>query len=383
MKAATEGATFTAPAGALYFGVRLSEDDVYSPMGGIGHDATVTVTYEYVTNPNENVATEGVDFTWWFKDCAGAVQQSPNHTFEVPKPCPNPPPPPPAPCATIGLPFIVIAAQDQAEWEPPELVRMKMVSAATTVVGTTAKVVFEQNYVAGGVIQDKCESGALFMYPQPLPIADTQLGLTIQVATTLPSGYVPSFSGVKFQDHVKQNYPRAASEVVAETSYLDFTIALFDDDGATGDFEVAGTLVRAPGDLDVSFKFLGEADWNVAQSGCSTPTSGWPHYASRGSIPNDFDVLRFDPVVGWVVVPFNPVTGISTVTIPMGESFLMMRFVAHDNDGPPDPSAIEVAHLHLLDTAFPIPVQPHEPNVRVGWSSDFRFLIQDNANCPE
>ncbi len=362
----------------------MSPSTFYPTVGPITHRGTVEVTFDFVDHLSENNATETVDFYSYFKNRLLLSQLTANYTFLIPQPaCSS------MTCAAAGVAFITIVPD--LGWEALELVRMRMLAATTTnTQGLTASVATE-NFVAGYVIQDECESGALFKYPDPLPVHDSQIGPTVQVATSLPNGYVPGYGGLKFEDHVTQNYPRAASEVVAETSWLEFPIALFDENAVvmrSGNptYAIEGNLLQVNAEVEVTFKFLGEINWNAAQTPCGTLPPGWPnswpHYAARGAVPNDFDVERFDTVSGWVTVPFNQITGESTVTIPANQPVLRMRFVAHDNDSIQSPSAIEVAHFHIVSASFPVPPPPLDAVVRVGWSSDFRFLIQDNHLCP-
>ncbi len=308
-------------------------------------------------------------------------------TFHLPLPCLNPPPPPI--CSSYGSPIIKLVVGDE-QWEQPELVRIRM-DTATSPINPNAGVT-TQSFRAGWVIQDECESGSLFKYPVPLPAANSAPGLTVQLATSFPSGstFTPDFNGVTFPAHVGQNYPYAALEVVAETSWLEFGIALLDENGSRGsqldEYEVAGLFVPSPAPLQVTFEFLDREDWSPP-SGCTNPPQSWPHYATQG-ILDDFVIERYDlthfdpqdPFSGWVMVQPNA-AGESTITIPENRSSVRMRFRAIDNDPIQAPATIEVAHMHIKQVEFSGPVDPSI--LRIGWSSDFRFLIQDNHNCPE
>lgn len=390
MKAVTEGAFDS----AAYIGVRIGWEDNF-PVAPRSHICPITVTYEYVSNVNENNASEGLDFTSWHNSCLpGTYLQSLNNKFVIPGPdaslgCSNE-------CAGFGAPVLMLN-DDSIEWEPPELVRMKMTFASTADPNSTAHAPTQENYIGSWVIQDTCESGALFKYPIPLPTRGNDPGLTVQVATTVPdSGLFRFFKGIKHEDHVSQNYPFAASEVVAETSWLEFFIVLMDENAATHrglqtiTFGVEGNLVPAPEDIAVRYKFLEEENWTFGPGQCPEP-SGWgatyQHYATQGSI-QDSRVQQLDPALfdpndadaGWFDVGFDPSTRESAVTIPAGETHVALRFAALDNDALPVPT--EIAHLHLDAAWYPTPPVQVLP-VRIGWSSDFRFLIQDDANCPE
>ncbi len=388
MKAVTEA--MVGPAAlprTSYFGVRLVGVTTYS-SSNIDHGDEITVGFTHLSHAIDVPASLTADFTFWELLCTLNHGQMSGPTFHLPLPCPNPPPPPPL-CSSYGSPIIKLVVGDE-QWEQPELVRIRMDTASSPINPSAG--VTTQSYRAGWVVQDEFESGALFKYPVPLPAANSAPGLTVQLATSLAGagGFSPDFNGVSLPSHVGQNNPYAASEVVAETSWLEFAIALLDENGARGgvldEYDIAGNFVHAPAPLQVTFEFLDREDWSP-MTGSVNPPQTWLHYATQGSqqdfVIERYDLTHFDPLdpaSGWVLVQQNA-AGESTVTIPTTLPSIRLRFRSIDNDSISAPATIEVAHLHIKHVEFTAAVDPSI--LRIGWSSDFRFLIQDNHNCPE
>lgn len=391
MKAVTEGAFDT----TTYNGVRISGGDFF-PGAGLAHLCDVTVEYEYVSTNSENYASEGVglDYTSWHRNCLNNLVPNLNDEFVIPGPdatlgCTNT-------CATYTGAVLVLN-DDTIPWEPPELVRMKMIGASTATPGAVAQVPTQENYIGSWIIQDTCESGALFQYPNPLPTTGTSPGYTVQVAATVPNGNLfRYFTGVTHRAHVQQNYPYAASEVVTEGSWLEFFFVVMDTDavtmrGANPEYSLGGTLTPAPEDVMVRFEFLNEDDWTFQS--CAQPAnwgSSYPHYATQGALGNfEIDSRSNDPMVydrndantGWTVVNPDPVTGKTTVTIPAGETHVALRFRARDALF--DTETTKIAHLNVETVWYSGATPPGHQILQLGWSKAFRFLIQENSKCPE
>jgi len=374
MKAVTEALVGQPPSQRTsYFGTRISGLDEYTD-NPVNHGAKITVSYTHLPSVNDNRADYPADFTFWEVDCKLVHQQTLNYQFDLPMPCPLPLVPPI--CASYGLPLINIASGD-SQWEAPELVRIRMDSASSYLDPLAD--ISNENFRAGWIIQDECESGSLFMYPSTLPTASANPGYTVQLATSIPRGdFTPTYTKVGMGSHVGQNFPYAASEVVSDISWLEFAIALLDANGANG-YLIDGNMVPAPVDLEVTFEFLNQSDW-ILQGNCINPPDPgtWAHYATEGD-PDDFVIEIYDPAApgGWSVK--SPVGGETTITIPAGDTHARMRILGKDNDG--FTATAEIAHMHIKEVKFDDSAD--YGILQIGWSSDFRFVIQEAANCPE
>lgn len=372
-----------------YAGVRLTGVDNYTRWTS-DHGATVSVSWSHVQNPLDNQADLGSDFSFWWRDCNMVLQPNSNFVFEVPVPCFSPPPP--SLCASQGQPTI-LALPDADDWEAPELVRIRL-NSATSPLDPATQVVTSEAFSAGWVIQDECETGTLFRYPDPLPPAGSHFGVTVQLTTDV-SGYTPEFKNVTLADHVGQNYPYAATEVVAEDSWLEFAVALLDENGAKGDNSLSGTLLRPPFPVRVTLDVLNDLDLQQKPSACGAQPAPWGHYATEDladTLENDFIIQQWDPSIlpngSWVAATPS-VGGQYEITIPITDQYARMRFFATNNDDTflgLQNETYEVVHIHVSGADYVDPPSPPAfvPDLNVGWSSDYRFIIQENSgnHCP-
>lgn len=383
MKAVTEGGPPIA-----YQGMRTSDTMPFS-RNAVDHADALEITFAVVSKGNDVPASRGtlsnpLDYLVYAIDCTGTSQFSAGNTFRIPA----------CPCANAGAAQIFVTSADGG-YEPPEVAKLEMTEADCTVDPTHPADHGSQSIFGGWVIQDECESGALLQYPDPLPLPGSDLGYTVQLATRLPKvsgvSFTPDFREVAFEDHLRQNYPYAASEVVAENSWLEFAVVLVDENaterlaigaGAHQTFvpgwNVFGTAVQPAYEMDVTLDFLDRGDWNLSVSGCGAYPTTYDHYV----LSDDVTVERHEASNNTWVPIGNP-AGPITLTFQTNESLKRLRLRAEPNDSPPplDSEPHEIAHLRVSSAVW-VGAPPIQPNLRIGWSSDFRFVIQEDASCP-
>lgn len=403
MKAVTEGALTQ----FAYQGVRASDIAPYS-RNAPNHEDVIEIELEARETIFESNAEEGTglsdrkNYLYYYASlCDPALPNANtltlNRKFQIPL----------CTCADVGsIKLLVSSGGLDPDWEAPELVNNVLKDPVCTVNPAHLISQGTDNRVGGWVIQDECESGSAFQYPQPLPTPGTDVGYTLQLATALSAvtgvNYSQEYGPTKFKEYVNQNYPFAASEVVSEGSWLEFAVVLVDENAAALSnapphnpiYEIHGVAVRPLYKMGVKFDFLRFASqWGAAPLGCPNVPIDYAHYAET----EDY-VLQVQKVDGqglpifdaqgkkvWEDITPNAQDEY-VVFIDTNQLIRDMRFMALDLDITQEEQdeSHEIAHLRIVDAFFvdlPSPPPQFIPDITIGWSSAFRFVIQEDELC--